>query len=111
MIEQAEKTIQEKFGHISADKQAQDIKLPAIKEEAAHLADALNAPHLAVAGEDQFDYNDVRAFVGVEWLGPRRVTGFVELGYVFEREILLRSDRTDVLTLRDSVMLRSGLAF
>ncbi|MEM7456856.1 MAG: hypothetical protein AAF456_21105 [Planctomycetota bacterium] len=65
---------------------------------------------MMVVGEDQFDYNDVRAFVGVEWLGPQRVTGFFEVGYVFEREVVLRSDG-DTLNLRDSIMLRSGLAF
>lgn len=60
---------------------------------------------------DQVDINDVRAFVGVEWMGPRRVTGFFEGGYVFNREILYRSDRTNVLDLSDTFMIRSGFAF
>ena len=38
---EAEKVIAEKFGHISAEKQASDIKLPEIKKEASSLADAI----------------------------------------------------------------------
>lgn len=41
--EEAEKAIQEKFGHLSAEKQASEIKIPEIKEEAARLADAVVA--------------------------------------------------------------------
>jgi hypothetical protein len=43
---------------------------------------------------DQADINDVRSFLGFEWMGPRRVTGFFEVGYVFQREIVYRSIRT-----------------
>jgi len=38
---EAELEIEKKFGHLSADKQASEIKIPAIKEEASNLADAL----------------------------------------------------------------------
>mmetsp|Transcript_5615 Transcript_5615/g.11570 ORF Transcript_5615/g.11570 Transcript_5615/m.11570 type:complete len:1239 (+) Transcript_5615:281-3997(+) len=38
----AVETIEEKFGHISADKQAADISIPALREEAFDLASALN---------------------------------------------------------------------
>jgi len=61
--------------------------------------------------KDQADINDVRAFLGVEWMGPRRITGFLEAGYVFERELLYRSDPLNGLDLHDTVMIRSGLAF
>ena len=65
-----------------------------------------------VAGfEDQVDINDVRAYLGLEWIGPRRVTGFVEFGYVFERELVYRSDPINDVPLQDSLMLRSGFAF
>ena len=60
---------------------------------------------------DQVDINDVRAFLGLEWLGPRRVTGFAEFGYVFEREILYRSDPSSILDIPDTLMFRSGIAF
>ena len=61
--------------------------------------------------DDQADINDVRAFVGLEWMGPRRVTGFLELGYAFERELLYRSDPDNELELNDAFMFRTGLAF
>ena len=60
---------------------------------------------------DQADINDVRAFIGMEWMGPRRVTGFFEFGYAFDREIVYRSNALNVLDLQDTLMLRSGLAF
>ena len=60
---------------------------------------------------DQADINDVRSFIGLEWMGPRRVTGFFEIGYVFDREIVYRSNPNAGLELEDAFMLRSGLAF
>lgn len=61
--------------------------------------------------DDQVDINDVRAMVGLEWLGPRNVTGFLEGGYVFEREMLYRSNPNLRLSIPDSLMLRLGIAF
>lgn len=61
--------------------------------------------------DDQVDVNDVRAFVGLEWAGPRRVTGFLEGGYVFERELLYRSDPANSLRLQDTLMIRTGISF
>lgn len=60
---------------------------------------------------DQADINDVRSYIGLEWQGPRRVTGFFELGYVFDRNIVYRSNGLDVLDLQDTFMIRSGFAF
>jgi predicted Zn-dependent peptidase len=40
---EAEKLIAAKFGHLTAEQQALDIRIPEIKEEAAHLADAVVA--------------------------------------------------------------------
>ncbi len=61
---------------------------------------------------DQVDMNDVRAFVGVEWMGPRGVTGFFECGYVFDRELVYASGiPTPSLPLKDAFMLRTGIAF
>lgn len=65
----------------------------------------------ADGSRDQADINDVRAFIGLEWMGPRGLTGFVEAGYVFQREIVYRSDASMSLELQDTVMIRSGLAF
>jgi len=61
--------------------------------------------------EDQVDINDVRAFVGLEWMGPRRVTGFFDVGYVFERELVYRSAPLIDVPIEDSFMIRSGIAF
>jgi hypothetical protein len=60
---------------------------------------------------DQVDINDVRAYTGLEWSGIRGVTGFVEIGYVFERELVYRSALPPVVPLDDTIMLRMGLAF
>ncbi len=60
---------------------------------------------------DQVDINDKRVFLGVEWLGPRGVTGFFEGGYVFERELVFRVFPGFALDLSDSYMLRAGIAF
>ena len=62
--------------------------------------------------KDQVDVNDIRSFIGVEFTGPRGRTGFFEIGYVSNRDIILRSDfPQNKLDLRDTIMLRSGLAF
>jgi len=61
--------------------------------------------------DDQVDINDVRAFAGMEWIGPRRVTGFVDFGYAFERELVYRSNPIDDLSLQDTLFVRTGLAF
>jgi hypothetical protein len=39
------------------------------------------------------------------------VTGFVEFGYVFERELVYKSDPINDFELQDTIMVRSGLAF
>jgi len=70
---------------------------------------AIDRPVAGIA--DQVDINDVRAYLGLEWMGPRRVTGFLELGYVFERELVYRSDPINDVPIQDSLMLRSGFAF
>ena len=61
--------------------------------------------------EDQVDINDVRAFVGAEWVGPRSVTGFFEFGYVFERNLVYRSAPAMKIKLEDAYMVRTGIAF
>jgi hypothetical protein len=59
---------------------------------------------------DQTDINDVRAFIGIESFFAQRITGFIEVGYVFDREIIYRSTM-DHLKLDDTIMVRSGIAF
>lgn len=59
---------------------------------------------------DQVDINDIRIFAGAEWMGRRRVTGFAEIGYVFERELTYRSLLAPI-DIADTFMIRAGLAF
>jgi hypothetical protein len=61
--------------------------------------------------DDQVDINDIRAFIGYEWTGPRKVTGFIEGGYVFDRELLYKSAPAIKLEIPDTFMIRTGLAF
>ncbi|MDG2185381.1 MAG: hypothetical protein P8K79_06855 [Mariniblastus sp.] len=69
-------------------------------------------PALNVTIKDQVDVNDIRSFIGIEYTGPKGRTGFFEIGYVSNRDIILRSGfPQDKLDLRDTIMLRSGLAF
>lgn len=65
----------------------------------------------ADGSDDQVDLNDIRTFIGLEWVGPRRVSGFLEFGYVFDRELVFASDPINDFSIQDSVMVRSGLAF
>jgi hypothetical protein len=66
---------------------------------------------LAGPVDTQVDINDVRAFVGAEWVGPRGVTGFFEFGYVFGRNLVYRTDASDKIKLADAYMIRTGIAF
>jgi hypothetical protein len=64
-----------------------------------------------IAGDDIFDYNDIRAIVGVEWTGQSGVRGLIEVGYVFDREILYRYLPPTSFDPEDTVMVRGGLTF
>jgi len=54
------------------------------------------------------DINDYRAFAGLDFTRPSGLTGFVEGGYVFEREIFYVAVQ-NVFPLEDTFMLRAGL--
>ena len=61
---------------------------------------------------DEIDYNDIRIIYGIEWETQSQARGHVEIGYVFDREILY--DRTGAppkLSLDDTVMVRAGVDF
>ena len=63
-------------------------------------------------GNDRIDYNDIRASFGLEWIGQRGVRGHIEIGYVWDREIIFvdtnspRDFKPD-----DTVMLRAGIDY
>ncbi len=62
--------------------------------------------------DDRIDINDFRAIVGLEWIGPRNVSGFIETGYVFDRELVsYENDPSHKLDLKDTIILRMGVSF
>jgi hypothetical protein len=62
---------------------------------------------------DAVDYNDIRVLLGLEWLPETQsgMRGFIEAGYVFERELFYVSQSPGVFELDDTFMFRGGLAF
>ena len=63
----AERTIADKFGHLSAEKQAADIRIPELKEEAGKLADAVIAGTVKAA--QSWHYPPVRH----DWSIPKGI--------------------------------------
>jgi hypothetical protein len=63
-------------------------------------------------GDDDIDINDIRAIVGLEWETQTQARGHVEVGYVFDREILYHdSGVPGEFNLDDTVMVRLGFDF
>lgn len=61
---------------------------------------------------DDIDYNDLRVLFGIEWETQTQARGHVEVGYVFDRELLFeKSQMPAKLKLDDSIMLRAGVDF
>jgi hypothetical protein len=62
---------------------------------------------------DSVDYNDLRVLLGLEWIPETQsgLRGFLEIGYVFNRELLYVSQSPASLELDDTFMFRGGIAF
>jgi hypothetical protein len=60
---------------------------------------------------DRVDINDIRIVGGIEWHGLNERVGFVEVGYVFERELVFRYFTPANLGLKDTFMLGAGIRF
>jgi len=58
----------------------------------------------------QFDYNDIRVALGLESYAHNGMHGLFEVGYVFDRQILYRTDRPEY-NPSDTLMLRAGLSY
>lgn len=59
---------------------------------------------------DDFDYNDVRVIVGAEWETQTQMHGFVEVGYVFARELIYDGTMMPAdFNLDSTVMVRTGI--
>ncbi len=61
--------------------------------------------------DDQIDYNDIRVLGGFEWETQTHIRGHIELGYVFDREIVFRSGDPPNFKPDDTIMLRTGVSF
>lgn len=60
---------------------------------------------------DYVDYNDFRASLGLEWTTLSSYRGFVELGYVFNRDLDYQSDLPPSISPDDTFMVRGGFSF
>ncbi|MFI4875713.1 MAG: hypothetical protein ACIALR_10265 [Blastopirellula sp. JB062] len=60
--------------------------------------------------DDQVDINDLRVFGGLEATHPNRLKAFVEIGYVWNRQLVYRS-AIPTLKVDDTLMLRTGFNF
>lgn len=66
--------------------------------------------------KDSIDINDIRLLLGLEWgrndqLRDGRRVGFLEVGYVFNRELLYKNKPADNLDLDDSFVVRAGIGY
>jgi hypothetical protein len=60
---------------------------------------------------DQIDINDIRVYLGIERWNLNRCYCFVEVGYVFDREIVYVVVPQDTTKISNTVMLSGGLSF
>jgi hypothetical protein len=60
---------------------------------------------------DQVDINDIRVSGGFEWETQTFIRGHVEIGYVFDRELVFRSGDPATFSLDDTFMVRGGVDF
>lgn len=60
---------------------------------------------------DRIDINDIRFYAGVEWWNVNRYYGFLELGYVFDREVVFYRQPGDSENLDDTFMVRGGVSW
>jgi hypothetical protein len=62
-------------------------------------------------GNDRIDYNDIRLIGGLEWETQTFLRGHLEIGYVWDREILFVSGMPDNFRPDDTFMIRAGVDF
>ena len=60
---------------------------------------------------DAVDINDIRISGGLEWTGPRGLTGFFEAGFVFKRQVVYVVTPADSFDPDDTFMMRAGISF
>jgi hypothetical protein len=70
------------------------------------------AHFMGVATDDDIDINDIRVIGGFEWETQTQARGHVEVGYVFNREIVYaQTNDPPVFDLDDTWMVRVGFDF
>jgi len=62
-------------------------------------------------GRERIDINDIRVYVGIDWNNLNRFNGLLEIGYVFDREILVQNHPSENVDPKDTFMVRGGLRF
>ncbi|MCC7083685.1 MAG: hypothetical protein IT427_01615 [Pirellulales bacterium] len=62
---------------------------------------------------DDFDYNDLRVAFGVDILPetPNGLRGYLEVGYVFNRQLVFRSGDPSSFNLTDTLLVGGGLSY
>jgi hypothetical protein len=60
---------------------------------------------------DQFDYNDIRVALGLEWTRVNGLSGIVEAGLAFERELRYASGVPRTFFLNSTVFVHAGIAY
>lgn len=60
---------------------------------------------------DDFDYNDIRIALGIDWATQANWKGMFEVGYAFNRELIYRSGSPASFDPSGTIMLRAGLAY
>jgi hypothetical protein len=64
-----------------------------------------------INSSERIDINDIRVFAGIEWSQTTYRTGFLELGYVFDREVIYKVVPSESMSPSNTLMVRGGLAF
>lgn len=60
---------------------------------------------------DSFDYNDIRVMFGLEFRQLTAITGYFEVGYVFDRDVEYVIQPSANFNPKDTWMIRGGLTF
>jgi hypothetical protein len=69
------------------------------------------APPSEVGHIDLVDYNDIRFALGVDFKRCGGQTGFFEVGYAFDRQLVYASQMPDTFTPNGTVYLHAGVSF
>ncbi|HZZ72263.1 MAG TPA: hypothetical protein VFE24_08415 [Pirellulales bacterium] len=60
---------------------------------------------------DDFDYNDIRLELGIEWATPQNWKGMLEIGYAFNRELIYQSGAPQSFDPSGTLLFQAGLAY